>query len=143
MDTMEQDHAGRARDEARIQTWVLCAVGLIAGANVPAVVAVALLVSVGAHRPLLARVTRTHRGANATRLTLVWALALFAIAAMQGAGAALGMSSITTLTGLVARAGFALAAEAVLFIATAMYLTAPSHRLERRFGRDDQKEPVH
>ena len=134
---MKPDSAERGRHGAQIQTWVLYAVGLIAGANVPAAVAVALLVSVARHRPLLAQAARGHRGVSATRLTIVWALALVAIAAVQGAGAVLGMASITTLAGLAARAGFALAAEAVLLVATAMYLTAPSHRLGRVQTHDD------
>ena len=120
---------GRRRDGEQVRHWGLSAVGLIAGAIVPAAVAVALLVSLAVHRPLVARAAGPPGGSTATRLTIAWALTMVAIAAVQGAGAILGMASITTPAGLAARSGFALAVEAVALVATAMYLTAPSHRL--------------
>lgn len=107
--------------------WVLTAGGPVAGALVPAAVAVALFVSVALHRPLLARAARGRGGRTATRLTIGWALALSAIAAAQVAGAVLGMGAITSPGGLAARTGFALALEAVLLVATAVYLTLAEH----------------
>jgi hypothetical protein len=125
---MKPESADLGREATRIQTWGLYAVGLIVGAIVPAVLALALLASVALHRPLLARAARPHRGVSATRLTVAWALALATIAAVQGASAILGMESITTPVGFAARSGFALAVEAVALVSTAMYLKSPSHR---------------
>jgi len=136
---MKLGPADRDRDGTRVRTWALSAVGLIAGANVPAVVAVALLFSVALRRPLLARVAQPDRGVSATRLTIAWALGLATIAAVQGAGAVLGMASITTPEGLATRAAFALAAEAVLLVATAIYLKTPSLRPGRAQPPDDPK----
>jgi hypothetical protein len=119
--------ADRGRKGTRIQPWGFYAVGLIVGAVVPAAVAVALLASVALHRPVLARAARPHR-ASATRLTIVWALTMVTIAAVQGAGAMLGMWSVITPAGLAARSGFAVAVEAVALVSTAMYLPAASHR---------------
>jgi hypothetical protein len=106
----------------------LLTVGLIAGAVVPAVVAVVLFVSVAMHRPVLVRTARGISGAAASRLTLAWALALTAIAAVQAGGAVLGMGSITTPLGFAARTGFALAVEAAMLVASTVYLTGPSRK---------------
>jgi hypothetical protein len=120
--------ADRGRKGTRVHPWGLYAVGLIAGAIVPAALALALLASVALHRPLLARAAQPHRGVSATRLTVAWTLALATIAAVQGASAILGMESITTPAGFAARSGFALAVEAVALVSTAMYLKSPSRR---------------
>jgi hypothetical protein len=97
---------------------------LIAGAFVPAVGAIVLFVSLAVRRPLLARAVRGNRAAAATPLTLAWALGLTAIAAVQAAGAALGLGSITSPRGLAARTGLALAVEAAMLVASVFYLTA-------------------
>jgi hypothetical protein len=109
--------------------------GLIAGALVPAVVAVVLFVSLAVHRPLLARAVRGDGGAAAARLTLAWALALAAIAAVQAAGAMLGMGSITSPLGLAARTGFALAVEAAMLVASTFYLTVSSRKQDQGGAR--------
>lgn len=119
--------ADRGQTGTRIQPWGLYAVGLIVGAVVPAAVAVALLASVALHRPVLARAARPHR-ASATRLTIVWAPTMVTIAAVQGAGAILGMWSVITPAGLADRSEFAVVVEAVALVSTAMYLTAASHK---------------
>jgi hypothetical protein len=125
---MEPNSASRGRGTS-IRPWGLAAAALIAGAIVPAIVALALLVSVALHRPLLARAAQRRRGLSAARLTIVWAVAMVVIAVAQGAGAILGIASIATPAGFVARSGFALAVEAVALVATAVYLTAPPRRL--------------
>lgn len=109
-------------------------VGLIAGALVPAVVAVVLFVSLAAHRPLLLRAGRGSSATAATRLTLAWALALIAIAAVQAVGAVLGMGSITSPLGLAARTGFALVVEAAMLVASTLYLTVSSRKQDRGAG---------
>jgi hypothetical protein len=117
------------RHGIRTQTWAPSVAGLAAGAVVPAIVAVALLVSVALHRPLLARAARQRRDFSAVRLTIAWGLVMAVIAAAQGAGAILGIASIATTAGLVARTGFALAVEAVAILATAMYVMTLSRPL--------------
>ena len=95
--------------------------GLIIAALVPAVFGLALLVSAAVRRPLLTRVVATPEG-PAARLTLVWGIALLAIAAGQLAGALAGFGSITSATGFATRFGFALAAETILLGASAAYI---------------------
>jgi hypothetical protein len=109
----------------------LIAAGLVAGALVPAAVAAALLVSLPLRRPLLA--VRTNDPKSATRLTVAWALALVAVAAIQLGGSLLGMASITSPGDVAARTGVGLAAEAVMLVATQTYLRSrpsdhPTHR---------------
>jgi hypothetical protein len=62
----------------------------------------------------------------ATRLPAAWALALMAIAAVQLAGAVLGMGSFTRPGDLAVRTGVGLAAEMVMFIVSATYLRSRS-----------------
>jgi hypothetical protein len=113
----------------RLPSRAVVAVGMIVGALVPAVMAVALFASAAFHRPALARIVRPSRGPAAARLTIAWALALTGIAAVQAAGALIGLGSISSPVGLAARTGFGLAAEAVLLVATAVYLTRPTRQL--------------
>lgn len=97
-------------------------VGLILAALVPALFGLALLVSAAIRRPLLARALATSDGIAAARLTIVWGIALLAIAAGQLAGALAGFGSITSPAGMASRFGFALAAETLLLGASAAYL---------------------
>jgi hypothetical protein len=105
--------------------------------------AAALFVSLALRRPLLA--IRTNNPTSATRLTIGWAFALVAIAAIQLGGSLLGMASITSPGGLVARTGVGLAAEAVMLIATKTYLRSqpsepPSHPLIEPESSHDPKQ---
>ena len=100
---------------------------MAAAALIPAIFGATLLVSVTVHRPLLIRVRRPSVRANANALTVAWGVGLLAIAAGQFAGAIIGLGSITSPTGIVERAGFALIAEALLLAATAIYLARESH----------------
>jgi hypothetical protein len=106
------------------------AIALIVSALVPALVAVALLVSAALRRPLLARYLRPSARAAAAPLTIAWGVALLAIAAVQVTGAIVGLGSITTPGGLAARTGVALAAELIVLAASAGYLA----RLHPRSG---------
>jgi hypothetical protein len=73
-------------------------------------------------RPLLTQYLRPSARAAAAPLTITWGVALLVIAAVQLAGAIIGLGSITSLGGLAARTGFALGAEAIVLGASAAYL---------------------
>jgi hypothetical protein len=72
--------------------------------------------------PLVARALKPKREAKATPLTVASGIALVAIATVQMAGALAGFRSITSPTGVAARTGFALVAEALLLVASMSYL---------------------
>jgi hypothetical protein len=118
----------RERPRAGARDRALLAGGLIIGVLVPAAGAVVLFVSLAARRPLLIRAVRGGSASDATRLTLAWALALTAIAAVQAVGAVLGMGSLTSPAGLAARTGFGFAVEAAMLVASTLYLTASSRK---------------
>jgi hypothetical protein len=95
---------------------------VILAALLPAVFGVALLLSVWMRRPLLARALKPSEQAKAAPLTIAWGFALLAIASVQMAGALAGFGAIASPTGLAARTGFALVAEALLLGASMGYL---------------------
>jgi hypothetical protein len=72
---------------------------------------------VGGGDRFVARALTTNDGIAASRLTIVWGIALMAIAAGQLAGALVGLGSITSPAGFATRIGFALAAETILLAA--------------------------
>jgi hypothetical protein len=80
----------RSRTDTRPPARAPIAAGLIAGALVPAAAAAALFVSLALRRPLLA--VRTNNPTSAIHLTVAWALALVAVAAIQLGGSLLGMA---------------------------------------------------
>ena len=96
--------------------------GLVLAAVIPAVFAVVFLVSAALRRPVLRPALARGSDKIAQRVTVVWGIALLVIAASQGAGALVGVSSITSAAGLAARVAFALAAEAILLGGTLLYL---------------------
>ena len=103
-------------------TPIQLGVGLALAAVLPAVFAVVFLVSAALRRPVLGPAPPQSKGEIAQRLTVVWGIALVIIAAFQGAGALVGVGSITSAAGLAARFAFALAAEIILLGATLLYL---------------------
>jgi hypothetical protein len=96
--------------------------GLVLGAVLPAVFGVLFLVSAALHRPVLARALPQYSTEIAQRLTVVWGIVLVVIGALQGAGALIGIGSITSASGLAVRFVFALIAEIVVLGATVAYL---------------------
>jgi hypothetical protein len=96
--------------------------GLVLAAVIPAVFAVAFLVSAAMRRPVLGPALPESKAEIAHRLTVVSGIVLLVIAAVQAAGATAGLGSITTLSGLATRFAFALAAEIVVLGATLLYL---------------------
>jgi hypothetical protein len=96
--------------------------GLVLAALVPAVFGLAILASAAIGRPLIAHILTTSNRVAANRLTIVWGIALLAIAGGQLAGALTGLGSITSAPGFAARSGFALAAETILLVASFAYV---------------------
>ncbi|MBV9684847.1 MAG: hypothetical protein JO046_23850 [Solirubrobacterales bacterium] len=116
-------HDERERANARYRvTPIRLGAGLVLAAALPAVFAVVFLVSAALRRPVLGPALPQSQGEIAQRPTVVWGIALLVIAAFQGAGALVGVGSITSAAALGARFAFAMTAEIVLLGGTLLYL---------------------
>jgi len=117
----------------RATTLAGLAAAALVTAVIPAAAGLAFLISLAARRPLIAAAARrwpwltgrpaaqaSHR--TLTALTAAWGIGLLAAGAIQGAGAVTGGPALTSPASFAARAGIALAIEAVLAALTITWL---------------------
>jgi hypothetical protein len=130
MNTTTEPVNVRARSSKR-RPSISTLAALLVGALLPVLVALVLLGSVLAQRPLfgrlvkrwpaLARAVAAEGHGVVTRMTAVWVIGLLVIGGLQGAAELFGLS-ITDPVGFVVRTLGSLALEAVLYLASNAYL---------------------